>query len=67
MCFQTEELNPQGYPLPDPTWSCKILNLVQQAEIYKQLTWKAYEGKTMYVTSLVSTIFSLKYSDLLGL
>lgn len=39
----TEEINPKAYPLADPELSQKILDLVQQAQSYKQLRKGANE------------------------
>ncbi|XP_018913359.1 NHP2-like protein 1 homolog [Bemisia tabaci] len=40
----TEEVNPKAYPLAQPALATKILNLVQQAENYKQLRKGANEA-----------------------
>jgi len=40
----TDEVNPRAFPLADQTLSVKILNLVQQAQNYKQLRKGANEA-----------------------
>ncbi|XP_032670582.1 NHP2-like protein 1 homolog [Odontomachus brunneus] len=39
-----DEINPRAYPLADTTLTVKILNLVQQAMLYKQLRRGANES-----------------------
>ncbi len=48
MCLiqaETDEVNPKAYPLADAALTTKILNILQQANNYKQLKKGANEGE----------------------
>jgi hypothetical protein len=58
------ETNPKAYPLADSALSVKLMDLVSQANNYKQLKKGANEGEfrvLLYITNVNVTMYSSNF------